>query len=107
MSKFIKWTDDYNRTAIRNIRCKLELGQLNAASVAVETLSKWIDKSTRTGVHFLQLQSKIAFKECNYAASYDFANQALKIATSKNMEDDIKRLEQLLRDILLKDPSLK
>jgi tetratricopeptide (TPR) repeat protein len=107
LAKNNDYQDDYNRTAIRNIRCLLELGNILTAEQQAQNLTKKIAKETRTTVHLLQLQSKIAFEKGNYYESHAYATKALKIAKTKSMSVDVQRLEALIKDIINQDPNIK
>lgn len=92
--------DDYHRIEIRRIRCLLEEDRIEEAFKETLKLEKYIDLRTKTGVHFLQLQAKIAFADKKYKKALYYTNEAIAIAKQKNMKLDIKRLEDLKEKIL-------
>lgn len=96
MSYFEPGSDDYARTAIRNIRCFLELGKISIAKLESERLT--IDPNTKTFVHFLQLKSKIDIAQERYGEAYQRASQALEIAKAKDMTQEVERLKSLISD---------
>ncbi len=99
--------DDYDRTAIRYLRSQLELGNLNAAELKAKELAKTIDLDSKTGVHLLQLQSKISFQKDTFHESYNYVEQALDIALRKGLKTDIDRLEILKQTIIKKEPTVQ
>lgn len=70
--------DDCNRTKIRSIRATLELGDAFKAAKESEELT--INLNSKTGVHFLQLKSKIAFALNDYPSARLYASEGLNIA---------------------------
>jgi hypothetical protein len=99
-TKFLnKDKDDYHRIEIRRIRCLLEENLIKDAFEESLKLSKYIDFNTKTGVHFLQLQAKIALAAKKYKQALYYAEKAIIIAKQKNMKLDLQRLEDLKRKI--------
>ena len=92
-------SDDYNRTQLRMIRSTLESGDSNQALLDIEALREYITPSSKTHVHFLQLEAKIAIKqECHIKAD-DLLKKALHLAEKKGMSGDFRRLQNLKDNI--------
>ncbi|MFN7038789.1 MAG: tetratricopeptide repeat protein [Alphaproteobacteria bacterium] len=101
-----EWVDDYNRAAIRYIRCKLENGNLRTALIEAKKLSNNIDINSKTGVHLLYLIGKIYLKKEDYVRSYQCTKQAIDIANNKNMNADLAKIKELEKEILEKAPEV-
>lgn len=95
--------DDCNRTSIRSIRATLEQGDPTEANKEAEELETKINLNNKTGVHFLQLKSKIAFALNDYLNSCFYASQGFNIATAKQMRTEIKMFNVLLENCKDKD----
>lgn len=101
MKVFSKDSDSYNRSAIRYIRCLLELEKIDLAISNINTLTKSVKIDSKTGVHLLQLQAKISFQQGKFQECNAYIDQALPIAKFKAMITDIQRLEDLKQKALL------
>lgn len=104
MGLFHKDSDDYDRTAIRNIRCLLELGQNNTAKLEVERMT--VDPNTKTGVQFLLLKTRVYLALPQYKNAYKCATEGLEKANEKGMKSEAKTLTDLLKEILEKAPDV-
>lgn len=94
----LKDEDDCNRTKIRSIRAILEQGDALFASNQANELSSKININSKTGVHLLQLRSKIAFALNDYQNSCLYASQGFNIAKAKQMQTEINMFNALLKD---------
>ncbi len=88
--------DDCNRTKIRSIRATLELGDVFQANKEATELAEKINLSSKTGVHFLLLRSKISYELENYVDSARYAMQGLEIAQAKQMQTEVTQLNELI-----------
>ena len=100
------YEDDYNRTVIRIIRAKLELGNIKVAELEAKNLDGKIAPESKTKVHLLQLKSKIAFKNSELFKSYCYALNACKLAVDKCMIADYTRSNSMIQNIIKQDPNV-
>lgn len=91
--------DDCTRTKIRSIRATLELGDAFQANQEATELTEKINLSSKTGVHFLLLRSKISYELENYADSARYSMQGLEIAQAKQMQTEVTQLKELIERI--------
>ncbi|MEI6187163.1 MAG: hypothetical protein WCP46_01500 [Alphaproteobacteria bacterium] len=98
MKIYKEYSDDYCRTAIRYIRCLVELGKLNEAKEFFENLQ--VKEGSKTFVHLLQIKGKICLKEGDNEKGLLYLNQALAIAQSKGMVKDAERLNELINNFI-------
>jgi hypothetical protein len=100
MSLFEQKSDDYQRTAIRYIRILVESGKTITASLEIQKIYQNIGDKSKTHVHAMQLEAKIAMGQSRYTKAFQILEQAITIAKDKNMQEDTKRLAQLKNEIL-------
>lgn len=101
--KELYYEDDCNRTSIRSIRATLEQGDPIEANKEAHELEAKINLNNKTGVHFLQLKSKIAFALNDYPSACLYASEGLNFAVLKQMQTEIKMLNMLLKNCKNKD----
>lgn len=105
MDLFPLGSEEYNRTAIRHIRCVFEKGQINTAKLEADKLR--IEPETKTGVQFSMLLSKVYISSQEYHKAYSCAISAKEIADRKSMETESGRLKDLIDSIKVKCPEVE